>query len=567
MTTIRSYNKRLEALKSERSSFFPLWRELSDYHLAHRGRFLTSDRNKGHKRNTKQFNNTSRLSSRTLASGMMAGITSPARPWFRLSSGDPELNEVASVKEWLHQVQNTMYRVFAASNTYNSLHTIYSEMGVFGIGCLGVFQDFENVIWCKPYTVGSYVIGTDGQNDIDTFYREYEISVAQCVKEFGKDNCSAAVQRQWDTGNTESWVKIIQVVEPNDDRDHASPLSTDMAFRSVYYEANRSVEGNASNSGVSDSGRQDKFLRRSGFNDFPILAPRWDVTGEDIYATDCPGMTALGDTKALQLGEKRKYQALDKLVNPPLQGPSGLKNKIDKGGLSPGDIVWHDTNGAGLKNIYDFKPDLNAMMVINQEAEERIKRAFYEDLFLMLANTDRRQITAREVAEKHEEKLLMLGPVLERLHTELLDPLIDRTFNILQEAGVFPPPPQELQDRELTVEYVSVLAQAQRLVATGSLERLTGFAGNLSGVWAEARHKIDVTQAVDDYADALGVNPKVVRSDDEVAQREEAERQALAQQAAQAQGQQLADTAKTMSETSTEEGNALSTIMSNAGLG
>ena len=86
MPTIRSYNKRLESLRKERSSFKPLWQELSDYHLAHRGRFLTSDRNKGHKRNTKQINNSSRLASRTLASGMMAGITSPARPWRRRSA-------------------------------------------------------------------------------------------------------------------------------------------------------------------------------------------------------------------------------------------------------------------------------------------------------------------------------------------------------------------------------------------------------------------------------------------------------------------------------------------------
>lgn len=555
MPTIRSYNKRLESLRSERSSFIPLYRELSDYHLAHRGRFLTSDRNKGHKRNTRQINNTSRLAARTLASGMMAGITSPARPWFRLDAGDPELAEIASVKQWLFEVQNVMYRVFSASNTYNSLHMLYAEMGVFGIGAMGVFEDFNNVIFCKPYTVGSYVIGTDGQNLTDTFYREYEVSVAQCVKQFGYDKCSNQVQEMWDKGNTEAWVKLVHAIEPNDDRDNGSPLNTDMPSRSVYYEADRGT-------GVDEN----KFLKQSGFQSFPILVPRWDVTGEDIYATDCPGMTAIGDTKALQLGEKRLYQALDKVVSPPLQGPSTLKNKINGGGLGANDIVWTDHNGAGLSSIYDYRPDLGAMEALNDKAEDRIRRAFYEDLFLMLANTDRRQITAREVAEKHEEKLLMLGPVLERLHTELLDPLIDRTFSILQNAGVLPIPPEELQNKELNVEYVSVLAQAQRMVATGSIEQLSQFAGNLSAVWPDARHKIDAAQAVDDMAEALGVNPKVVRSDDEVAAITAAERDAQARAAAQVQGQQLADTAKTMSESSLDENNALGVAARNAGL-
>jgi len=555
MTTIRSYNKRLESLKSERSSFIPLYRELSDYHLSHRGRFLTSDRNKGHKRNTRQINNTSRLSARTLASGMMAGITSPARPWFRLGTGNSDLAEIASVKEWLHKVQNIMYRVFAGSNIYNSLHMLYSELGVFGTAPMGVFADFDSVIWCKPYTVGSYVLGTNEKNIVDTFYREYEISVAQCIKQFGKENCSNQVNQMWDKGNSESWIKIVHAIEPNDDRDSNSPLSTDMKFRSVYYEADR-----------GHGADEDKFLRESGFKTFPILAPRWDLTGEDIYAPDCPGMTVLGDTKTLQLAEKRSYQALDKVVSPPLQGPSSLRNKIEGGVVGANDIVFNDEAGNGLKSIYDFRPDMAAIDRKIQDAEDRIKRGFYEDLFLMLANSDRRQITAREVAEKHEEKLLMLGPVLERLHTELLDPLIDRTFQMLQEAGVLPTPPEELQDQELNTTYISVLAQAQRLVATGSIERVSQFAGNLAAIWPEARHKVDSLQAVDDYAEALGVNPKIIRSDDQANAIVAAEKEALAKAQAQEQGQQLANTAKTMSETDMSEENALGKAAQNAGI-
>jgi hypothetical protein len=560
MPTIKSYNKRLEALRSERASFIPLYRELSDYHLAHRGRFLTSDRNKGFKRNTKQINNTSRLSNRTLASGMMSGITSPARPWFRLSTGDARLDDTTSVKLWLHQVQTTMYKVFASSNTYNSLHQLYSELGVFGTAAMGVFHDFDNVIWCKPYTVGSYMLGMDGQNISDSLYREYEISVAQCIKQFGKDNVSETVKKQWETGNTEAWVKIVHIIEPNDDRDMTSVKSSDKRIRSVYYEADRSVREN-----------DDKFLRESGFDEFPIMTPRWDVTGEDVYATDCPGMTSLGDAKALQLAERRKYQAIDKLVSPPLQGPASLKNKMKGDQPAPNEVIWHaDGVGAAgqLSSIYgNYRPDIDKIKQEIDEVESRIQRAFYEDLFLMLANTDRRQITAREVAEKHEEKLLMLGPVLERLHTELLDPLIDRTFNILQRNGVLPLPPPELQNRELDVEYVSVLAQAQRLVNTGAIDRIAQFTGGVAAIWPEARHKINIFQSVDDYAEALGVNPDIINSDNDATVAADAEAQARARQMMVEQGGQMADMAKTASETSLDEDNVLGATMSNVAAG
>lgn len=556
MPTIKSYNKRLEALRSERSSFLPLWRELSDYHLAHRGRFLSSDRNKGFKRNTKQINNTSRLSARTLASGMMSGITSPARPWFRLATGDRHLDNINSVKVWLHEVQNTMYKVFAASNTYNSLHQLYSELGVFGTASMGVFHDFKNVIWCKPYTVGSYMLGMDGQNLNDTMYREYELSVSQVIKQFGIENVSDAVKKQWETGNTEAWVKIVHAVEPNDDRDNTSVLAKDKPFRSVYYEADR---------GNKQDG--DKFLRESGFDEYPILSPRWDVTGEDVYATDCPGITSLGDTKALQLAERRKYQAIDKLVSPPLQGPAALKNKMKGNQLGPNEIVWHESGAnGGLRSVYEnYRPDIREIKDEILNVENRIQRAFYEDLFLMLANTDRRQITAREVAEKHEEKLLMLGPVLERLHTELLDPLIDRTFSILQRNGVLPLPPPELQDRELSVEYVSVLAQAQRLVNTGAIDRITEFTGAAAAIWPDARHKIDVNQAVDEYAEALGVDPAIIRSNTDAQASAQAEAETQARANMMAQSEQMANIAKTASETSISDDNALGATMSNVG--
>ncbi len=541
MATIKSYNKRKESLKSERSSFIPLYQELSDYHLAHRGRFLTSDRNKGHKRNTKQINNTSRLSTRVLASGMMAGITSPARPWFRLGSGDIGLDESQAVKQYLHEVQGVMYRVFAHSNAYNSLHQIYSEIGVFGTAAMGIFKDFENVIWCRPYTVGSYMIGLNGQNISDTFYREYELTVGQVVKQFGIDNVSQSVKNQWEKGNTENWVNIVHAIEPNDDRDMISPMARDMAWRSVYYEA--------------DSGKrstEDTFLRRSGFEQFPIVTPRWDVTAEDVYATDCPGITALGDTKTLQLGERRMYQAIDKLVDPPLQGPSSMRQAIN-GRVQNGKIYFHDSTNEGLSSIYtNYRPDVAALNAVNEKTEQRIRRAFYEDLFLMLANTDRRQITAREIAEKHEEKLLMLGPVLERLHTELLDPLIDRTFSILQDSGVLPEPPQELQGRELSVEYVSVLSQAQRMVATGAIDRITQFAGAAAQVWPNARHKIDENKAIDEYAEALGVDPAMVRSNDDVTAIVQQEQQAVQQAQAMEAAQQAANVAKTASEVDPE---------------
>jgi len=530
----------------------PLWKQLSDYHLAHRGRFLTSDVNKGHKRNTKQINNTSRLASRTQTSGMMAGITSPARPWFRLATPDTALMEVMAVKTWLHDVEALMREIFNQSNAYNVLSATYAELGVFGVAAFGVFEDYDNVIRCQPYTVGSYMLGINGRQEVDTLYREYKRSVGQVVKEFGYEQCSQSVQSQWDNGNSENWVEILHCIEPNDDRDHMNPTAANKKYRSVYLEV---------------GANQDKFLKESGFDEFPIMAPRWEVTGDDVYATSCPGIDSIGDAKGLQLLEKRKFQAIDKQVDPPLQGPSSLRNHVDNGGLLPGDKIFvDDMNAGGFKSIYDVNLSISELKEEITRTENRISRTFYEDLFLMLVNSDRRQITAREIEEKHEEKLLMLGPVLERLHNELLDPLIDRTFNIMARAGILPPPPPELENADLRVEYISTLAQAQRLTAIGGIERLGGFVMSMAEIYPEVRHKYDPLQAVDEYAEALGTSPRLVVPDDVVEEKMAAEAQQQQMAAANEMAATAAETAKTTSEIDNSEGGSMAQLMERMGL-
>lgn len=551
---LKSYNNRLQALRTERSAWMDYWGELADNVLFSRGKALTKLRGQP-TRNTKQFNNTPRIASRIQQSGMMAGITSPARPWFKITTSDPGLNERRAVKDWLHRVQSMMNEVFSHSNVYNCLNTIYGDLGTFGVGAMGVYENYSSVIRAFNYPIGSYMLSQGPDYEIDTFYYEGVKTVAQLVKEFGLDNVSESTRRAWERGNSELLVEYVHVVEPNDNREMMSPLASDMRYRSRYYEIG------------AQSKKAEKMLRKSGFDSFPIMAPRWDVSPDAAYGDDCPGMTCLGDCKALQLGEKRKYQALDKLANPPLQGSPEVIAKIKNGQLNPGDMIAVGQNQAELKSIYsNFQPRLDYVQAIQKEVEQRINTSYFVDLFLMMARSDRREVTAREIAEKHEEKLLMLGPVLERLHTELLDKLIDRTFDIMQRNGMMPVPPRELANMNLNIEYVSVMAQAQRMVGISAIERTIGFVANISQIWPNARHKIDPMQAVDDYAQSVGTNPRIIRPDDEANEIVAAEQQAAAQQRQMAQQAEAAKTMKDASAATVTDENALGLMLRNAGL-
>jgi hypothetical protein len=573
-------------MDNERSSFMHHWRDIGDHIMPRRPRFFTSDNNKGDKRHDKIKDITATMAARTLQSGMMSGITSPAREWFRLSIPDNDnFTESGPVKQWLDEVTKRMRTVFLKSNLYNVLPTIYGDIGAFGTAALFVEEDFEKVIRCQALPIGSYYISNNHYLKVDKIIREFRMTVRQVVEKFATDpttgeidwsNVSEWVKQQYYLGDQqggmhghkETWVEVAHMIIPNPDWDPRKLEAKYKKYLSVYFERGSSG-GPGSGRGIGTyfhSGERYKVLRESGYDHFPALCPRWETTGTDVYGTNSPGMIALGDIKQLQLGEKRSLQALDKIINPAMIGPTHMKNT--RASMIPGDITYADEQEGqkGFRPVHEVRFDINALEQKQQQVRQRISKAFFEDLFLMLANSDRRQITAREIDERHEEKLLALGPVLEQLNQDLLDPLIDVVYDMMDRQGLLPPPPEELGGIDLKVEYISIMAQAQKLIGVGGIERFTRFAGELSAVNPAVLDLVDFDKVVVAYHDITGVPPETLRPKEEVEAIREQKAKAAQQAAAQQQLMGGAQVAKDLSSASMEDENVLSQVLGEGGL-
>ena len=187
----------------------------------------------------------------------------------------------------------------------------------------------------------------------------------------------------------------------------------------------------------------------------------------------------------------------------------------------------------------------------------------------MLAASDHQRgaqpMTAREVEERHEEKLVQLGPVLERTNDELLDPLIDRVFALMQAAGAIPEPPEEIGGQDLKVEYISILSQAQKLVGIAGQERFLQSTLMLAEAFPEVRHKVNIFQAVDEAGAMLGVNPNIIRTDEEAQERMAAEQQAAAGAAQAEQMKTMAQAGQALGNTPVGDGTALDAVLEGVG--
>lgn len=539
--------RRWGALKTERASWISHWQEISTYLLPRSGRFFRTDRDKGNRRHNNIYDNTASRALKVMAAGLMSGATSPARPWFRLQTPDKDLNQLQPVRVWLDDVTQRILDVFSKSNTYRALHQIYLELGSFGTGGSVVLPHYENVIHHYPLTCGEYAIATDWQGNVCTLYREFEKPVSEIVKEFGLKNCSVTIQNLFNQGGAglDQWFPILHAIEPRADRDPNKKDSKNMAWGSYYFEL---------------GGPADKMLRESGFKRFPAVMPRWEVTGGDIYGSS-PGMECLGDIKQLQHEQLRKANGIDFQTNPPLQVPTSLKNQ-DVNRL-PGGITYVENQQTGaVKTAFDVNLNLQYLLEDIRDVRQRINSSFFADLFMMIADADVGKMTATEVAARQEEKMLMLGPVLERLNNELLEPLVEIAFDQLQQGGGIPPAPAEMSGMALVVDYIGILAQAQRAIGVNSIDRFLNTMGGVAKFVPDVLDNLDPDKLVSTYSDKTGVPPEIIRNADAVAQLRDARNKAQAAQQQAATMEQASTAAKNLGSAPTGNGsNALQDMM------
>jgi hypothetical protein len=543
---------RLLGLRVNRYSWWTHWRELADFFLPRRYRWIVTPNMmaRGSPVNQHILDSTGVICARNLASGLVSGKSSPTRPWFKLKIGRLDSTQTSPVSLWLAECERLLYLVFSESNFYNSIATFYYDLVIFGTASLLIYEDFDNVINCYNPCAGEYYLDVDGKYRPTIFYREFTLTVSALVNEFGLENCSDPVQRLFkDTSasaNLSREIIVAHAIEPNNDgRGQSFGILDRFAYRECYWEWGGSTSPQG---GLS---APPGFLRKKGYYSQLNISGRWDLVSNDAYGRS-PGMDALPDQKQCQLETRRKAQAIDKMVNPPMVGDIQLKNQ--PASLLPGGITYvqgYTASGKpGFASVYDSKFPVQEITEDLTEVKQRLAKTFFNDVLMTASQYETRSnVTAVEWDMRKSESLVALGPALERIDHEVLKPTIERVFDIANRAGILPPPPPEIQGQMMNIEFVSMLQQAQQAAQSAGIERLLGLAGNLVAAKPDALDNIDTDYALDKFSFLLNNDPKIIRSPDDLAAiRAERAKQAQAAQQA-AMSEQMAKAGKNLSET------------------
>jgi hypothetical protein len=540
----------LGVMETQRSAWNSHWLSLSQYYLPRRYSNLGQrgeDERRAAIRNEFILDGTGTMAARVLSAGMMNGITSPARPWFRLRliGFDDEMEHEARI--WLDEVERRMLRVMAESNFYNALAVMYLELAVFGTSTFLLYEDDKEIIRCYNSPIGEYFLGQSHSKRVDMFGRKFSYKLRQIAQRWKTEDMSKKLQAELNRPHNKTHLndyRICHLIVPSSFHKELAQ-KTNKPFVEIYWE---------------ESGDKGEVLQIAGYNEYPGISPRWDTVANDVYGSSCPGMDALADVIQLQHETKAKGQILDGMRRPPIVADARLKGKPTA--LVPGGITYVDgESNVGVKPLYTNSPPYAEISNDIGLVQRRIQEIFHNDLFRMISQLDTVR-SATEIDARREEKLVLLGPVLDRFENEALDPAIQRIYSIMGRAGLLPPAPESIQDKDIEIQYVSMLSNAQLAVSTVPIERFLAFTGEIGAAYPEVADVPNPEELAREYAKALGVPAKGVNSRDAARERREGREEQFAAQEAAQTGTVLVDAAQQLSQTDVGGGrNALQTML------
>ncbi len=523
---VRAFASHLESARTPREKE---WLELSRWICPYRGIFTGEDlAPHGTRRNNNAFLSTTTQALLRGASGITSGMTPRNISWFEPDFDDPNMAEAPGARVYLDEVDRRIKATLAEGGFYQAIQAFNTDL--LWAGCALLYSEASPVsaLRFECVQVGTFCIALDADGRLDAVTRTMAWTPARMAEHFGKEALCKGTQQKLEKSPYDL-VRVTHCVRRRDLRDPGKLDKKNMPWESFFWE-----EGG------------DDFLHEGGFNEMPYFFAVWHE-GQTPYGTG-PGDEALPDSRQADLLDHKKLESIGKLVNPPVQYPQMMKNRLN---LEPGGMTPVPEN-IQITPIFNLGPVAQSLQYLQEEINNigmRLEKELMASIFASMPLDQRpKDMSATEFLERKREALQQLGPVISAYEPNVLTPLLERTAATLDRGALLPPPPQALQGYPLLMkmDFVSPLANALRQTGAETTRALLQDVAMLAQLNPEILDKVDLDQAVDELATGLGVPGKIIRADADVAQirQQRAQQQAAMQeQAFLAQQAQTAATA------------------------
>ena len=487
---------RFQRLKDNRGVWDAHWEEIAERVLPRAAEF-TGKKTQGDKRTHKLFDATAALALERFAAAVESLLSPRGAIWHTVRSSNPDLNKLYEVRLWFEAVNRALfhYRYTAKANFASQVHEGYVSLGAFGTSGLFVDEAPVRGMMYRSLHLADLFCAENENGVIDTTFRRFEVTARQALRMFDDHDLSDGLRKKAED-KPDDMVELLHVVMPRTDRDPERRDRQNQPWFSGYYEVeekHKIVEG--------------------GFTSNPYVISRYNTGPRETYGRS-PAMTILADIKMINEMSKTVIRAGQKVVDPPLIiADDGVILPIN---ANPGKVTFARMDGRQQAPIQPLHTGARVDIGLEMMDQRRkvINDAFLVTLFQILVETP--TMTATEVLQRAQEKGALLAPTVGRQQNEMLGPIIEREFDILDSQGAIPPIPEVLLEAgdEYEIEYVSPLTQSmkapQGVAILKTIEMVAPLAAQDGAVW----DNFDTDEIAQQLADINGVPPSILRSDD-----------------------------------------------------
>lgn len=507
--TMEQLKQKFLLMKSDRMNWETHWQEITDYMLTRKDT-ITRTGAQGEKKGTQLVDSTATQANETLAGALHGLLTNQSSDWFELSTGDDQLDNDDLVRPWLQDTVKRIHKKLNNTNFHTEVHEFYLDICSIATATMVIEEDdIEDLRFSTKFIKEIYIC-EDVYGRVYEVFRSFQLNAKQIYQIFGADSVPAKVKEAY-ANNQDMKFDIVHAVYP----DKNTMAKSQYKFLSNYFILEDASE------------IKDPKVNKEGYLEWPYVVARWAKASGETYGRG-PGMVALPEAKMINEMMKTVIRSAQKTIDPPLQAPDdGFVLKVK---TSPASINYYRAGSNDrIEPIYN-NARIDYGMDMLAQIRKSIQSSFYVDQLQLQQGP---QMTATEVMQRTEEKMRLLGPMMGRMQSEFLSPLIDRVFAIMLRRNLFKDIPQKLSKMKLSVKFSSLVAKAQRINEAQNIFKYFQAANILGQIDPNSYQNIDTDAGMKIFANIYGLPAEMLRDKVSV--------QKIRQEQAKAQEQHLQD--------------------------
>lgn len=487
-------------MKADRSSWDILWDTLAKYIMPRKGNILTK-LTPGQDQTIDLYDSTAEEAAGVFAAGTMTHIMPAGEKWARVESDDPDAPD--EIRAGFDELTDRVMQLIHTSNFYLTAHEDLLDDGIFGTSLWLLEPGKKHLLNFINIPVGTFAVSENAEGMVDTVGREWKWTARQAAQFWGREALGKQQQEALTSKNPtdcEKQFTYVHLIEPRDDSGYAGgPVSgTKRPIRSIYV----CLE-------------DQQVIAEGGYYTMPALCSRLLRSNNEVYGRSC-GMACKSEVLVVNAMERDLLVWIEKMGNPPWLQPDDSASAPDN---RPGGVTyWDATNPNNKPEQLEPKGRVDLAEMKTEQKRNRIRSAFYNDLFKMLTTFDevKRQKTAYEVQQMVYEKLILFSPIFARYVTEKLNPTFERIVDMMARAGMLPVALQGIPGLQYKVTYVSKIALAIKAASTQSYVQMLQLVEAAAAIDPAARNVLDVVEGLRMTGANLGVPAKLLRSNRDV---------------------------------------------------